>query len=65
MGRLSEELKAKFVESNRHEPGMYCDGGDRGARQWGGEAAVAGCGAGGVSDDKKRPGLAPGPSQRG
>ena len=41
MGRLSDELTAKFVESNRHEPGMYCDGGGLylrvaagGSKQW-------------------------------
>src|SRR6516164_2702895 len=41
MGRLSDELTAKFVESNSHEPGMYCDGGglylrvaDGRSKQW-------------------------------
>jgi integrase len=41
MGRVSEALTAKFVESNRHEPGMYCDGGGLylrvaagGSKQW-------------------------------
>jgi integrase len=41
MGRLSNELTVKFVESNRHAPGMYCDGGGLylrvapgGSKQW-------------------------------
>src|SRR5262245_49071056 len=41
MGRLSDELTAKFVESNRRDPGMYCDGGGLylrvaagGSKQW-------------------------------
>jgi hypothetical protein len=41
MARLSEALSVKFVESNRHKPGMYCDGGGLylrvapgGSKQW-------------------------------
>jgi integrase len=41
MGRLSNELTVKFVESNRNGPGMYCDGGGLylrvaagGSKQW-------------------------------
>jgi integrase len=41
MGRLSNELTVKFVESNKHAPGMYCDGGGLylrvaagGSKQW-------------------------------